>query len=127
MLGTRVSPYAIGALQNASRAALLTATRQEAKRQIHSTAKPMMKNVKSITQQSKFVSPLLQRTVSQPYKSFHSSARQQHGGIERPEPGKGIKVTFRDSKGEDIRTVEVNEGDDLLSIAHEYDIDLEGT
>jgi hypothetical protein len=37
-----------------------------------------------------------------------------------------IKVTFRDSKGNDLKTVEGNEGDDLLSIAHEYDIDLEG-
>lgn len=35
-------------------------------------------------------------------------------------------MTFRDSKGTDIKTVEVNEGDDLLSIAHEYDVDLEG-
>lgn len=52
--------------------------------------------------------------------------RINHGGITRPEPGTGIKVTFRDSKGEDIKTVEVNEGDDLLSVAHEYDIDLEG-
>ena len=33
---------------------------------------------------------------------------------------------FRDSKGELIRTVEANEGDNLLEIAHEYDIDLEG-
>lgn len=37
-----------------------------------------------------------------------------------------LKVTFRDAKGTDIKTVEVNEGDDLLSIAHEHDIDLEG-
>lgn len=59
-------------------------------------------------------------------RSFQTSIRVQHGGIERPEPGKGIKITFRDSKGNDIKTVEVNEGDDLLSIAHEYDIDLEG-
>ncbi|PWN35259.1 putative YAH1-ferredoxin of the mitochondrial matrix [Meira miltonrushii] len=124
MLATRVSPYAIGALQNASRSALLTATRQEAKRQIHSTAKPMMNKVWSTTQQSKLASPLQRAAV--PHRSFHASARQQHGGIERPEPGKGIKVTFRDSKGQDIRTVEVNAGDDLLSIAHEYDIDLEG-
>ncbi|PWN41853.1 ferredoxin [Ceraceosorus guamensis] len=59
-------------------------------------------------------------------KSFGTSAITRHGGIERPEPGTGIKVTFRDSKGTDIRTVEVNEGDDLLAVAHEYDIDLEG-
>ncbi len=37
-----------------------------------------------------------------------------------------IKMTFRDSKGNDIRTIEGNEGDDLLSLAHEYDVDLEG-
>ncbi|KAG5350934.1 hypothetical protein C0989_008620 [Termitomyces sp. Mn162] len=37
-----------------------------------------------------------------------------------------IKVHFKDSKGNLIKTVEANEGDDLLSIAHEYDIDLEG-
>ena len=37
-----------------------------------------------------------------------------------------IKVHFRDHKGNLIKTVEANEGDDLLSIAHEYDIDLEG-
>jgi len=59
-------------------------------------------------------------------RSFQTSMRINHGGITRPEPGTGIKVTFRDSKGEDIKTVEVNEGDDLLSVAHEYDIDLEG-
>ena len=113
MLAARISPFAKVALQNASRSALLIATRQEAKRQIHSTSRPMMNKV-------------WKTSILPPHKSFHASARQQHGGIERPEPGTGIKVTFRDSKGQDIRTVEVNEGDDLLSIAHEYDIDLEG-
>ena len=38
-----------------------------------------------------------------------------------------IKVHFKDSKGSLLKTVEANEGDDILSIAHEYDIDLEGT
>ena len=33
---------------------------------------------------------------------------------------------FKDAKGTLIKTVEANEGDDLLGIAHEYDIDLEG-
>jgi len=37
-----------------------------------------------------------------------------------------IKVHFKDSKGNFLKTVEANEGDDLLGIAHEYDIDLEG-
>jgi len=35
-------------------------------------------------------------------------------------------VHFKDSKGNPIKTVECNEGDDILSIAHTYDIDLEG-
>ena len=38
-----------------------------------------------------------------------------------------IKVTFKDSKGNLIKTVEANEGDNILDIAHEYDVDLEGT
>ncbi|PWN21953.1 ferredoxin [Microstroma glucosiphilum] len=59
-------------------------------------------------------------------RAFSSSASRSHGGIHRPKAGEGIKVTFRDSKGQDIKTVEANEGDDLLSVAHEYDIDLEG-
>jgi hypothetical protein len=37
-----------------------------------------------------------------------------------------IKLHFRDSKGQLVKTVEANEGDDILSIAHEHDIDLEG-
>lgn len=39
---------------------------------------------------------------------------------------RSIKITFQDANGKDIKTVEANEGDNLLSIAHEYDIDLEG-
>ena len=37
-----------------------------------------------------------------------------------------ITLHFKDSKGNLIKTVEANEGDDILGIAHEYDIDLEG-
>jgi len=56
----------------------------------------------------------------------HSSAVIQHGHLTRPPPGTGIKVHFKDSHGEPLKTVQVNEGDDILSIAHEHDIDLEG-
>ncbi|KAI0762580.1 2Fe-2S ferredoxin-type domain-containing protein [Fomes fomentarius] len=56
----------------------------------------------------------------------HLKTLAQHGGVDRPEPGTGIKIHFKDSKGTLIKTVEANEGDDILSIAHEYDIDLEG-
>ena len=37
-----------------------------------------------------------------------------------------IKITFQDSKGQTVTQVEGNEGDDLLSLAHEWDVDLEG-
>jgi hypothetical protein len=37
-----------------------------------------------------------------------------------------LKLHFRDSKGQLMKTVEANDGDDILSIAHEHDIDLEG-
>ncbi|EDR10224.1 ferredoxin [Laccaria bicolor S238N-H82] len=59
-------------------------------------------------------------------RSLHTSAVSQHSGINRPAPGTGIKVHFKDSKGNLLKTVEANEGDDVLAIAHEYDIDLEG-
>ncbi|KAJ6609262.1 2Fe-2S ferredoxin-type domain-containing protein [Mycena sp. CBHHK59/15] len=59
-------------------------------------------------------------------RDIHSSPSVQHGDITRPEPGTGIKVHFKDAKGSLIKTIEANEGDDLLSIAHEHDIDLEG-
>lgn len=68
---------------------------------------------------------------------------RQHGSISRPAPGTGyvyylpatrvlmshrlsIKLHFKDHKGNLIKTIEANEGDDILSLAHEWDIDLEG-
>lgn len=59
-------------------------------------------------------------------RAMHASAVVRHGHLTRPEPGTGIKLHFKDSKGNLIKTVEANEGDDILSIAHEHDIDLEG-
>ncbi|EJU01628.1 ferredoxin [Dacryopinax primogenitus] len=59
-------------------------------------------------------------------RRIHTSSISGHGTITRPEPGTGIKVTFMDPKGKLLKTVEVNEGDNLLEIAHEHDIDLEG-
>lgn len=58
--------------------------------------------------------------------TYPISIVRHHGSITRPEPGTGIKMHFKDSKGKLIKTVEANEGDDILSIAHEHDIDLEG-
>ncbi|KAG7562978.1 hypothetical protein FFLO_01536 [Filobasidium floriforme] len=59
-------------------------------------------------------------------RAFQTSAVVKHGDIERPAPGTGIKITFQDSKGQTVTQVEGNEGDDLLSLAHEWDVDLEG-
>ncbi|KAJ1591096.1 hypothetical protein NDA11_006109 [Ustilago hordei] len=57
---------------------------------------------------------------------FTTTPIRPHGGITRPAPGTGVKIHFVDPKGEPLKSVEANEGDDLLSVAHEYDIDLEG-
>ncbi|KZS96621.1 ferredoxin [Sistotremastrum niveocremeum HHB9708] len=60
-----------------------------------------------------------------PRRSFHSSPPTRHNEVKRPEPGSGITVHFKDAKGTLLKTVEANEGDSILDIAHEYDIDLE--
>lgn len=59
-------------------------------------------------------------------QGFRSSSAVRHGGIKRPPPGTGIKLHFQDSKGNPLKTVEANAGDNILDVAHEYDIDLEG-
>ncbi|WVR09303.1 hypothetical protein IAU60_006368 [Kwoniella sp. DSM 27419] len=59
-------------------------------------------------------------------RSLHTTLPRSHGEISRPAPGTGIKLVFQDSKGVEIKTIEGNEGDDILSLAHEYDVDLEG-
>jgi len=41
-------------------------------------------------------------------------------------PLSSIKLHFKDHKGNPIKTIEASEGDDILSLAHEWDIDLEG-
>ncbi|KAG1743709.1 ferredoxin [Suillus paluster] len=57
---------------------------------------------------------------------LHGSQIQRHGNVTRPAPGTGIKLHFKDAKGNLFKTIEANEGDDILSLAHEHDIDLEG-
>ncbi|EIM19629.1 ferredoxin [Wallemia mellicola CBS 633.66] len=58
--------------------------------------------------------------------SFREFRPKFHGDIVRPKKGTGIKVHFVDSKKNPIKTIETNEGDDLLHLAHEWDVDLEG-
>lgn len=64
--------------------------------------------------------------VSAARRYLHSTGPSRHSEIQRPEPGTGIKLHFKDSQGSLLKTVEANEGDNILDLAHEYDIDLEG-
>jgi len=59
-------------------------------------------------------------------RHLHASGYLRHNEIKRPEPGTGIKLHFKDSQGNLLKTVEANEGDNILDLAHEYDVDLEG-
>ncbi|BGP30285.1 mitochondrial matrix iron-sulfur protein [Rhodotorula toruloides] len=47
-----------------------------------------------------------------------------HGGKGRPKPGEGITLHFKKPNGE-IVTVEANEGDDIVDVSWEYDLDIE--
>ncbi|KAA1134917.1 hypothetical protein PGTUg99_017752 [Puccinia graminis f. sp. tritici] len=58
-------------------------------------------------------------------RSFHDTRFLQHGGKGRPEPGTGIKVFFKNHKGELIKEVEGNEGDDMVDLSWEWDLDIE--
>ncbi|WAQ83222.1 hypothetical protein PtA15_3A591 [Puccinia triticina] len=56
---------------------------------------------------------------------FHDTRFIQHGGKGRPAPGTGIKVFFKNHKGELIKEVEGNEGDDMVDLSWEWDLDIE--
>ncbi|KAJ7475909.1 putative YAH1-ferredoxin of the mitochondrial matrix [Mycena latifolia] len=77
-----------------------------------------------------FIATPATRCISRMTRKIHTSPIVRHGNITRPEPGTGSftgsKYSSRTQKGTLLKTVEANEGDDLLSIAHEHDIDLEG-
>lgn len=53
-------------------------------------------------------------------------AAHNHGGKGRPAPGTGVQITFKNPKGEVIKTVEANEGDDIVDLSWEHDLDIEG-
>ncbi|KAH9817589.1 2Fe-2S ferredoxin-type domain-containing protein [Melampsora americana] len=49
----------------------------------------------------------------------------QHLSKGRPKAGTGIKLMFKNHKGELIKEVEGNEGDDIVDLSWEWDLDLE--
>ncbi|GAA6001209.1 hypothetical protein JCM10207_007465 [Rhodosporidiobolus poonsookiae] len=57
-------------------------------------------------------------------RSFHCSPATLHGGKGRPKPGEGVTLHFKRADGE-IVTVEANEGDDIVDVSWEYDLDIE--
>lgn len=58
-------------------------------------------------------------------RSFHNTLSNRHGGKGRPPPGTGIKIFVKNSKGELIKEVEGNEGDDLVDLSWEWDLGIE--
>ncbi|KDE08094.1 hypothetical protein MVLG_01793 [Microbotryum lychnidis-dioicae p1A1 Lamole] len=57
-------------------------------------------------------------------RSFHAARPTSHGGKGRPKDGQGITLHFKKPNGE-IETVQANEGDDIVDISWEYDLDIE--
>ncbi|KAI0316643.1 2Fe-2S ferredoxin-type domain-containing protein [Amylostereum chailletii] len=98
----------------------------------HPTAQRHFSSPRKLATMSRHPSgrPLLASLLSWPptysTRGLHVSAVVHHGDVTRPEPGTGIKLHFKDAKGNLIKTIEGNEGDDILSLAHEHDVDLEG-
>ncbi|WVW85225.1 hypothetical protein I302_107263 [Kwoniella bestiolae CBS 10118] len=92
-------------------------------RHIHTRISPISVSTPAPVRTS-IIKPILGSSLKK--RSLHTTLPRQHGEITRPEPGTGIKLIFKDSKGQEIKTIEGNEGDDILSLAHEYDVDLEG-
>ncbi|TPX34847.1 hypothetical protein SmJEL517_g02612 [Synchytrium microbalum] len=58
-------------------------------------------------------------------KPHQPSLSLRHGGLEKPKPGEGFKVTYITPENEHI-TVESKAGQNLLDLAHANNIDLEG-
>ncbi|KAI8818531.1 2Fe-2S ferredoxin-type domain-containing protein [Fimicolochytrium jonesii] len=89
-------------------------------RNLATSPSPRNLSIPRIHVTSRRTSPFLPRAAA-----IHSSIPLRHAEIKKPAPGTGLKVTYVTAEGEKI-TVEANEGDNLLDLAHAYDIDLEG-
>lgn len=61
----------------------------------------------------------------QSWRSFSTSTSQQHAHLTPPRPGEERKVTFVDKEGDEYTFV-VADGDNLLDIAQDNDLEMEG-
>ncbi|EIW80093.1 ferredoxin [Coniophora puteana RWD-64-598 SS2] len=96
-------------------------------RALHTSSRPALNAAQwKRSSASAWLQPRQQSILANRTRHMHTSPALAHGSVTRPAPGTGIKVHFKDAKGEHLKTIEANEGDDLLSLAHEHDIDLEG-
>ncbi|GAA5839724.1 hypothetical protein JCM3766R1_004596 [Sporobolomyces carnicolor] len=59
-----------------------------------------------------------------PLRNFSMTPLSQHGGKGRPKPGEGITLHFKRADGS-VVTCEANEGDDIVDVSWEYDLDIE--
>ncbi|KAL0634253.1 mitochondrial matrix iron-sulfur protein [Maublancomyces gigas] len=69
--------------------------------------------------------PVTRFPLSPGLRQFSTSLVRAHGHIMPPKPGEELHVTFIDKDGKKY-TYEVSEGDNLLDIAQENDLEMEG-
>jgi len=63
--------------------------------------------------------------AQQQQRAFSCSPSSRHGHIDPPKPGEGVTVTFIDKEGDEYELY-VNVGDNLLDIAQDNDLEMEG-
>ncbi|OHF01903.1 2Fe-2S iron-sulfur cluster binding domain-containing protein [Colletotrichum orchidophilum] len=91
-------------------------------------ARPLQRQLRSIHSQmiSKRPTQLPSRQLQWPSARFFSaSAVQAHGHITPPKPGEELWVTFVDKDGDEFK-IAVSEGDNLLDVAQDNDLEMEG-
>jgi len=72
-----------------------------------------------------FTSKISFDLLPQPRRTFTATPAVAHNHLDPPKPGEELHITFIDKEG-DEHTFEVAEGDNLLDIALEHDIEMEG-
>lgn len=71
------------------------------------------------------LSPNRSAITSEARRTFSVSPASSHGHVTPPKPGEELHVTFIDKDGEE-HTFEVSAGDNLLDIAQDNDLEMEG-
>ncbi|KAL0943221.1 2fe-2s iron-sulfur cluster binding domain protein [Colletotrichum truncatum] len=92
-------------------------------------ARPLQRQTRSLfspAAPSRTLQPLASRRIQWPSsRSFSVSAFKSHGHITPPKPGEELWVTFIDKDGDEHK-IAVSAGDNLLDIAQDNDLEMEG-